>query len=235
MFKANFVNKIENGRSSFENTGTRLEQELLGEVNTRKYKELAYAFLHQDEEDNLENKSQEEKFEKIIKIREAAQKEFENALSLADRDKYIDFKNSVNLVEKTQIGDPENPNHFFAKALLKQIKDRFADKYTLKFFTATGGTHLDVCHGVDFFIKLYDKKSEVELAFATVDITKNDKKDKARANVLININQEESIKIDPSKNNEMFDKELFLNKITDSTEKIVNALIEDYKQRNHIK
>ena len=75
----------------------------------------------------------------------------------------------------------------------------------------------------------------MELAFATIDITKNEKKDKTKANVLINISQEESIKIDPSKNNEMFDKELLLNKITDSTEKIVNALIEDYKQRNHIK
>ena len=38
------VDKIERGRSSFENTGTRLENEFIGEVDATKYKERAYNF-----------------------------------------------------------------------------------------------------------------------------------------------------------------------------------------------
>lgn len=229
MFTAFPTNRIEKGRSSLENTGTRLEQEFIGEVDTTQYKELAYAFLHKEKA--KEGETQDEKFERMLNLKEAAQKEFENTLDLADRSKYIDFKNSTKLVEQSQIGNPEKPTRFFAAALHNYVKNRFEEKYILKFFTATGGTHLDVVHGVDGFFKLYDKKSGEELAMATIDLTKNTAKDKARADVLISIDQDDLEKYDPSKNNKNFDKEFFNEKIAKYSETIIQALIENYQSR----
>jgi hypothetical protein len=233
MFNAFTTDKIERGRSSLENTGTRLEQEMLGEVNGRKYKELAYSFLHRDEMAQP-GESKDKQFERILKMREAAQREFENALDLADRDKYIDFRNSVKLVEQAQAGDPEHPRQFFAQELHHYLTEKFSEKYFLKFFTATGGTHLDVVHGVDGFFKLYDQETRSELAMATIDLTRNDMKDKARANVLIRLSKDEIGKMDPSKENEMFDKETLNNNVIFFGDLIANALIDDYKRRNGI-
>jgi hypothetical protein len=223
------VDKIERGRSSFENTGTRLENEFIGEVDATKYKERAYKFLHQEK--FSETETPDEKFERILRIREAAQREFENALDFTDKSKYIDFKNSVKLVEQSQIGNPEKPSKFFPAALYNYIKDRFQDKYALKFFTATGGTHLDIVHGVDGFFKLYDKESNEELALATIDLTKNLSKDRARADVLINIDPVDEEKYDPSQNNKNFDKKFFDEKIKYFSEMIIQALIENYQRR----
>lgn len=228
MFNSFAINKIERGCSSPENTGTRLESEFIGEVDGVKYKELAYAFLHKDKADNAA--ASEDGFKQMM-LREAAQKEFENALDLADRGKYIDYKNSVKLVEQSQLGNPEKPSRFFSGALFKKIKERFEDKYSLKFFTATGGTHLDVVHGVDGFFKLYDKDSGQELAMATIDLTGNSAKNQARADVLISIDQYDREKYDPSKENENFDKNFFDEKIDRFSEMVVQALIENYQNR----
>ena len=40
--------RFEAGISKFEVTGTRLEQEFLGEVKKDQYKEMAYLFLHKE-------------------------------------------------------------------------------------------------------------------------------------------------------------------------------------------
>lgn len=225
------LERIEKGRSSLENTGSRLENEFFGGVNETKYKELAYQFLHPEKKINAEN-TNDEKYEKMLLIRDAAQKEFENTLDLADRNKYINFENSVKLVEKSQIGNPENPSKFFARSLYNYIKNRFDDKYILKFFTATGGTHLDVVHGVDCFFKLYDKASNKELAMATIDLTKNTAKNAARANVLLNINGDELDKYDSSSNNKEYDQKFFDKKIEEFSEMIIEALIDNYQRKN---
>lgn len=229
MFTAFAAEKIEKGRSSLENTGTRLEAEFLGEVDKNKYKEEAYVFLHREELSKA--KTPEQQFEQKLKIKEAAQKTFEDALDFAEKNNYINFKNSVGLVEQSQLGNPEKPSKFFSRALYDYIKNRFEDKYSLKFFTATGGTHLDVVHGVDCFFKLYDKATEEELAMATIDLTKRSSKDKARADVLIKVDQDDIEKYDPSKNNKNFDKKFFDEKIEKYSEMIIAALIENYQRR----
>jgi len=235
MFNGLAANIIEKGRTSPDNTGTRLESEFIGDVDGTKYKKLAYEFLHKDEikEEMAKAKTPEEKFEQMIKIKEAAQKEFENALDLADRDKYIDFKNSVKLVEQSQLGNPEKPSRYFSGALYNHVKDHFADKYILKFFTATGGTHLDVGHGVDGFYKLYNKENGRELTMATLDLTGNASKDMVRADVLVYIDQYDREKYDPSKNNKNFDKAFFNEKIEKFSEMIIRALIENYQSSVH--
>lgn len=231
MFNGLAANIIEKGRTSPDNTGTRLESEFIGEVDGTKYKKLAYNFLHSEEikEEMAKAKTPEEKFGQMMKVREAAQKEFENALDLADRDKYIDFRNSVKLVEQSQLGNPERPNRFFSGALYNNIKKRFEDKYILKFFTATGGTHLDVVHGVDGFFKLYLKENGQELATATFDLTGNSSKNSSRANVLIYVDPNEKEKYDTSLSNKRFDKEFFDSKIDEFSKMITEALVENYQ------
>lgn len=229
MYKGVAFEKIEKAQSFPEKTGTRLEDEFLGDVDSNKYKELAYEFLHQETDEKIADP--EEKFVKILKIREAAQREFENTLDLADRNKYIDFKNSLKLVEKCQIGNPEKPSQFFSRALYNNVKDHFEDKYTLKFFTAVGGTHLDVVHGIDCFFKLYDKESGQELAIATIDLTKRTGKEQAKADMTFNINGEEQDKYDPSQNNKNFDKDFFNKKIDEFAEEIIDTLLDNYKRR----
>jgi len=216
--------KIEQGRSAYENTGQRLETEFLGNVNKSKYNELAYHHLHPVEE----TLSKEQRFEKTLKIREEAQAAFEDTLALAEKNKYIDFKTSMSLVEKCQVGNPENPGSFFIRALHNNIKDRFVDKYILRFFSATGGTHLDVVHGIDGFFKLYDKASGEELTYATIDITGNELKNKAKANVLLNISPAEKDKFDPSQKNQNFDQAFFDKKIAEYSQTIIDSLIDNY-------
>lgn len=223
--------RIEGGRRAYENTGTRLEDEFIGGVNGVKYKELAYELLHQEQEGRSETDNPTEKFEKILKIKELAQREFQNTLDLADRNKYIDFKNSMKLVEQCQIGNPEKPSQLFSRALYNNIKDRFVDKYILKFFTAAGGTHLDVAHGIDCFFKLYDKKSGQELAMATIDLTKRTGKTQGKADVIFNISEEDCDKYDASSNNKNFDKNFFSKKIDEFAEETVNILLDNYKKR----
>lgn len=218
--------RIEAGRNQYENTGQELESKFLGDIDKYTYNELAYRVLHPIKE----GLSPLEIFEENLKIREEAQKVFQNTLDLADKDKYINFKTSMELVEKIQLGDPENPRSFFAKALLNRIKERFAEKYSLKFFSAVG-THFDVVHKIDGFFKLYSIENGEELACATVDITGRESKDISKANVLIKVTREEKEKLDPSTNNERFDKQFFAEKINYYAEKIIAALIDNYKNR----
>jgi hypothetical protein len=135
------------------------------------------------------------------------------------------------LVEKCQIGNPEQPKQFFAQALYNYIKGRFNDKYVLKFFTAAGGTHLDIVHKIDCYFKLYEKENNKELSYATIDITGNESKDKARADVLLNIEQDEKDKYDPSQINKNFDKSFFDQKIKEFGEEIIKSLIENYQKQ----
>jgi hypothetical protein len=223
--------RFEAGVSNFEITGTRLEQEFLGEIKKDQYKEMAYLFLHKELTKKADNPDDE--YLRILNIREKAREEFQTALDLSKRGKYIDFANSLKLAESCQVGNPENPTPFFAAALHKNVKDLFVDKYILKFFTAAGGSHLDVCHGIDAFFKLYNKENGEELAMASLDLTMNPNKTEAvKADILADIKIEDYSKYDPSKGNEKFDKNFFNDKIKDLSEIIAYALVEDYKKKN---
>jgi predicted RNA-binding protein with EMAP domain len=148
----NNLEKIERAQRGYENTGACLEDEFVGHINRQNYNELAYNFLNADEIERI-NKIQnpDDKFSGILKIKDRAQKYFEDTLDVIDRNKYINYENSMKLVERCQIGNPEKPNKFFSRALYNYIKERFDDQYILKFFTAAGGSHLDIKHGVDCF------------------------------------------------------------------------------------
>lgn len=230
MIGSSMMKRIENSRGGYENTGSNLEQEFLGTVKPSQYKEMAYAAIHKSS--LPDNATPDQKFASMIKIREQAQREFENTLALAKSDNYLNFRKSMELVEKCQPGNPESPSKFFSKALYDYIRSRFDDKYTLKFFTAVGGTHLDVVHKIDFYFKLYLKETQEELAYATIDITGRQTKDKARADVLLNINPDEKDKYDPSEVNSSFDKEFFEQKIAQFGEEICTAMVENYMKNN---
>ncbi len=233
MFRENVINRIEKGRGSYENTGSLLEHELIGTVNENKYKEEAYKLLHRDQLPTKDD-TPEEKFEKMLHVREMARQELETAEQLADRSNYLNYRDSMDLVEQCQVGNPENPARFFAHSLHEYISNRFSEKYVVKYFTAAGGTHLDVLHGVDCYFKIYDRESGRELTSATVDLTKNRKKTTAKkANVLFYISDEQAEKIDPSHGNKEFDKAFLSEKIAEMGEMVVDALLDNYKKNSN--
>jgi hypothetical protein len=206
-----------------------LEVDMVGTADVKHYKEAAYATLYPErcKLDNLENT---ERFEKILKIREDAQAEFQDIDSFNKT--FVPLDRAMDLVEKCQTGDPENPSRFFAHELYQAVKNRFVnDKYILKFFSATGGTHLDVSHGIDCYFKLYDKETGNELTRATIDLTQNSRKDKTRSDVLIYISDDDRERLDGSRGNDLFDPKFLKEVIEQETEKITNAMIENY-QRN---
>lgn len=226
MFKGSFENAI--GR--YEGTGSRLEDEFVGTVNGRKYKELAYAFLHKDNKANSGALTDDMRFEEILKMRELAAHEFENTLDF--KEKYIKRSDSMRLVEKCQVGDPEHPSRFFAKKLYDAVRERFnKDDFTLKFFTATGGTHLDVAHKIDCYFKLYLKDTGQEIACATMDLTQNSNKSTAEANILVSISPEEQEKCDSSQGNKKYDPKFLAETITRISGEVVDALMNDYRNR----
>ena len=209
------------------------EEEMIGAANGRHYKEEAYATLY-PERCRLNQLDKDQRFEKMLKIREEAQAEFQNILGFNKRT--LPIEKAMELVEKCQTGDPKNPSHLFAKKLYQAVKDKFVpDKYILKFFSATGGTHLDVSHGIDCYFKLYDKNNGKELACATIDLTQQPKKDLAKADVLIYIATEDSSKLDNSRGNADFDPKFLEEIVEKEAEKISNVIVENFISRNQLK
>jgi len=223
------LEKWESVQNSAVETGSLLEADMIGSADSKHYKEEAYAALY-PERCKLNDLEKNERFEKILKIREDAQAEFQDVQSF--NKKFVSLDKAMELVEKCQVGNPENPSNFFASQLYKAVKDRFVnDKYILKFFSATGGTHLDISHGIDCYFKLYDKKTNQELTRATIDITQNPRKDQTKSDVLIFINKENREKLDVSKNNDRFDPEFLKKVIEEETEKITYAMIENFQKK----
>ena len=217
--------------NQFGNTGSLLEEEFIGNINGQKYKEMAYDFLHKDNTDSSKL-SKDEIFEQMLKRRELATQEFENTLDF--KEKYINRSNSMRLVEKCQVGDPEHPSKFFARRLYDEVyKEVTKDQFILKFFTATGGTHLDIAHKIDCYFKLYLRETGKEVACATIDLTQRSGKDTAIADVVMNISPESQEKCDPSKGNEKYDPKFFEETIAKISEKVVNTLIDDYRNKNN--
>jgi hypothetical protein len=227
------INKLERyemAQNKAVENGTVFEEEMIEITNGRHYKEEAYAKLYPEKckLDNLEN---DQRFEKILQIREEAQAEFRDTMDF--NKKRISVDQAMNLVEKCQTGNPENPSKLFANKLYQAVKNRFvSDKYILKFFSAAGGTHLDVSHGIDCYFKLYDKNTGKELTRATIDLTQHPKNDWTKSDVLLYIAKEDSEKLDNSRGNKNFDAK-FLDEIVEKeAEKITNAMIENFKQKN---
>lgn len=234
---ARTVERIEGGRHGYEGTGTCVEDEFVGHIDRPAYNELAYKFLNKKEINDINNtQNPDEKFTKILKMKDEAQKYFEDTLDIADRNKYIDYENSMKLVERCQTGNPENPSRSFSRALYNYIKERFDEKYTLKFFTAAGGSHLDIKHKVDCFLKLYqaDKNGKLqELTSASIDLTMRNNKTDCKADLLFDIKQDERDKYDRSSNNKKFDSEFFDEKISNFGDRVIETLVDNYRKNNN--
>ncbi len=212
--------------------GNIFEAEMVGTANGRSYKEKAYAALYPEKckTDNLDN---EELFEKMLQIREDAQTEFRDTMNF--NKKRISLDKAMELVEKCQTSDPENPTRLFANKLYQAVKNRFvSDKYILKFFSAAGGTHLDVSHGIDCYFKLYDKNTGKELTRATIDITQHPKNDWTKSDVLLYVAKEDSDKLDNSRGNKNFDAKFLQEIVEKEAEKITDAMIENFQKRINI-
>lgn len=78
--------------------------------------------------------------------------------AVSNPDGFVNFRDAVNLVKKSQPGDPQNPERGFARDLRIEIIDELGlteemDMDRLEFYTAVGSP-LDQWHGVDSFFEL---------------------------------------------------------------------------------
>lgn len=223
MFKSsNFERDVK-----IENSGTVLESEYFGDLNKNKYAELV---------DRLKSpeKYKVESLEDVEKIMMANNRRREDYSNSYKDDSYLKYQESMDLVEQSQLGNPEKPRAFFAKALLQELNNLFEDKYKLKFFTAIG-SHLDTKHGTDAFIKLYDEDDK-EVSRATIDITGREKTNHTVDVIILVRNQEREIyDFDSDK----FDKSKFSLKIKEEALIIKEAIERNrnlaiYKKRPEI-
>ncbi|MCF7820545.1 MAG: hypothetical protein K9M44_03700 [Candidatus Pacebacteria bacterium] len=228
---------IERARSAYENTGRNLETEVFGDIAKNRYNLLALQFLSQKSEDKKNNndgnkvnqeQADREKYEKYLALKKKAMRAFNSVQEC--KDAYINYEDSMRIVEESQEFNPEKPNKIFPKLLLENIHAVLDNdsRIKLKFFSATGGTHLDYLHGVDFFVKMYDKESGEELSEATIDATMRDRK-KVKADLVIKLNKENQEKIDASSNNEKFDKQFLYDTVSQAGYDIAKILRENYK------
>ncbi len=94
--------------------------------------------------------------------------------------RYLNFKQSLDVVKKSQINeDLSDPDRRFANDLHATVANRIGlDDYSrLKFYTAVNDdtkTHLDYYHGVDAFLELEREKEGI--IRVTLDVTSNKSK-----------------------------------------------------------
>ncbi len=223
---------------SYEKSGHKMEEELIGVLNKKRYDELAFKLLLKERNDLIgkeeylaKRNNPEDEFERILNLREVASRRLETTSKVIRNENYLDYDNSMVLIEKCQYGDPEKPTVFFAKKLYNYLNDIYGDKYNLKFFISSGITHLDILHGIDCYFKLYDKESGEEVSRCTIDLTGNREKDRAKANVLILIEPDVRDKIDPSPVNKDFDKILLEETISDYGKIIQYSIDSNFKKQ----
>ncbi len=113
---------------------------------------------------------------------------------------YVNYRQSVELVEQHYEGDPTNPAKPLANELRMAVIDELgletdADMDRIKFFTAIG-TPLDHFHGVDAWIEFVPEVGPPRRV--TIDVTLNPNKETHKADVIV---QEFP---DPSENEERF-------------------------------
>ena len=213
MFNSFSFEKINN----FENKGSILEFEYFGEINKRAYSQAVDEYLNPE---LYKIKSQED-VERVFLRKNKEKEDYANSFK---NDSYIKFKDAMAIVEKCQFGNPEMPNAIFATVLRKEISNLLGDEYKVKFFTAVG-SHLDTKHGVDAFIKVYDK-NEKELAQVTLDISGREK-GASKADLLIVVSREERDCYDFDSDN--FDKEKFNNRIKNEALRIKEIITKNRK------
>ncbi len=221
-------NRLEKTEAGFTENGHLLEEQLIGTINSRLYKQLAYTYLHREEieGDGLDITA---KYERTLIAREKSESSFVTVMDFKKTE--IPLNIAMNLVEKCQTENPEAPKKIFSRKLLEGVKGGFEDKYIFKFFTASGGTHLDICNGIDGYFKLYDKETKKRLATATIDLTSNPNKINTPADLLIYISKEDTFRLDNSRGNEKFDPAFLDELISKEKVRVINTLVNSFLER----
>ncbi len=190
--------------TNIESSGVFLEHDYFKSVKKLPYKQEA-----NDKIDGIDEVSADMS---PIERAEMMMKKKQKALETPDdfyKNSYLKYKDAMEIVEKCQPFDPENPTPFFAHHLHKKVLEKLNldNEDKLKFFTAVG-SHLDHNHGVDAFFKLYSKHGE-EISRATIDLTEREKRGKA--DMILIVSDDEQELYDPSSdkfNKEEFEKRL---------------------------
>ncbi len=109
---------------------------------------------------------------------------FGKITELSHEKDYINYRNSVEIVKKSQSSeDPSDPDPSFANDLHATLAEQLQleDYGSLKFYTAVG-SHLDVYHGVDAFFEIELERNSIVV---TMDVTiRPDASGKYKADVI---------------------------------------------------
>ena len=138
-------------------------------------------------------------------------------LSEDEKKRYMKYKEAMNLVKDKQAFEPGDPDPRFANDLHASIAEKLKlDDYgKLKFFSSVDSP-LDYYHGVDAFFEVEGKDGKKRIV--TIDISGNSKKDKGKADVLINMPMDG---LDPKE-----DRDDYIKKIKEATSEIADRLRE---------
>lgn len=205
-----------------EDSGRFLELEYLGDISKRQYALSVDKFKHPQEY----LVTSEADAERIIARQNKMKMDYSDSFK---DESYIKYIPAMNLVEKSQLGDPEKPSAFFAANLRRELADLMGSEYKVKFFTALG-THLDTQHATDAFFKLYNLAGK-ELSVATIDITGRPKTND-KVGLVIEVSQEQRDSYDFDSDN--FDKDEFFRRIKDESLKIKEVFLKNINKKKEV-
>lgn len=117
--------------------------------------------------------------------------ENENEVGLKNLKEYIKYQQAIDLVKKIQPADsdPSDPEPYFASDLFAGLAEdlEIEDYGQLRYYTAVG-SRMDFFHGVDAFFEW--ELDDGRVIRVTIDLTKNSEKDEYKADLVIQVNDD---------------------------------------------
>lgn len=194
------------------------------EIDNDKYKFLVYKFLKKEQASKLENVS--ERVSSMLEINKINELDIED--DLVDKS-FISFKQSMKFVELSQKENIKKNESFFGDQLKIELANKIPEDLNLKIYSAIGKNHLQKDFGVDFFVKVFNKDSNKELACCSIHLCNIDNLNaEARADVLLDIDKDDVLKyLKENSKQEFFSEKIneFTNIISFSLEEKMNGEI----------
>lgn len=188
----------------------------------------SFNFFEQKINNYLEsNKSLEENFIGLSDSKKFQELYNELLLESGHQNKdFLSLEKSIELIEKCQKENPENPSSYFSSAIFKKVQENFGPDFKLKLFSAVGDNDLNKNYYIDFFFKLYDAQNDKEIARSLIDLNNGLDEKSQKADVLITITDKEREILNSSKTGDNLSKNIFKSRIEEYEKLVVFSLEE---------
>ncbi len=212
--------RFEKSTSYIERLGSTYEREILGEAPKLKYAQEAYKIINRLSADKMDA-------EDALKMREYAYEYVADYEHLSKN--FLSYNQSMKAIERCE--DGKKPLAFFAASLRNKLAENADSQgFDVEYFTSVG-THLDVMHGVDAYIKLIDRETKTAFTL-TIDLSQMDKGNQ-KADLLMVITPEEKDAYDYSATNKKFDKQALEARLAQEGSNIIQAINSKYSNSNN--